>query len=118
MIIRINTWRHGMVTLIPDDAIAAVNVTYKNDAIRVELDNGRVVTAPLDFLPLIKNNVKERDLKDIHLIDGGTGVMFGDGEAVSIVTILGLDKGYKVCKAWRQDDGESKIFNLVHQPVK
>ena len=87
--------------MIPEDAIVASHVTYQNGVICLKLENGRLVKAPLDSLPLIKNNVKEKDLEGVCLIDGGTAVMFGDGEAVSIVTIVRLDQGYKVCKSWR-----------------
>ncbi len=102
-----------MNTLIPEDAISAVNVSYKNDAIRIELDNGRMVTAPLDFLPLIKKNVSKKDLQAMTLIDGGTGVMFGDGEAVSIITIMGLDRGYHVCKSWRENNHSERSLGLA-----
>jgi len=102
-----------MNTLIPEDAISAVNVSYKNDAIRIELDNGRMVTAPLDFLPLIKKNVSKKDLQAMTLIDGGTGVMFGDGEAVSIITIMGFDCGYHVCKSWRENNHSERSLGLA-----
>jgi len=52
-----------MNTLIPEDSISAVNVSYKNDAIRIELDNGRMVTAPLYFLPLIKKMSAKKTCK-------------------------------------------------------
>ncbi len=102
-----------MVTFqIPDDAIKAVDVSYKAGVILVELDNGRIVNAPIEFLPMIRNNVPEKDLKQPNLIAGGTAVRFGNDEAVSIVSILGLDVGYSACKAWREHDANDRAFSL------
>ena len=103
---------------IPDDALKAVNVVYKKrtQSITIELDNGRIVIAPLDFLPIIKNNVSEQDLNNSHLIAGGTAVCFGNDEAVSIVTLMGLDAGYTPCKAWRERGSNINGYALHSNP--
>jgi len=102
-----------MRTLIHDDEIKAVAVSYRSGVIHLELENGRKVSAPLEFLPLIKSNVSESGLKKARLIAGGTAVRFGEGEAISVVSLLGLDDGYMVCKDWRGNAKEGEFAKLM-----
>ncbi|RME61441.1 hypothetical protein D6779_00060 [Candidatus Parcubacteria bacterium] len=102
-----------MRTLIHDDEIRAVNVSYEKGAIVLELENGRTVHAPLEVLPVIRRNVKEQDLKKVSLVCGGAAVLFGNGEAVSVVSLLGLDDGYITCRGWR-DKEDMGVFAGLH----
>ncbi len=102
-----------MRTLIHDDEIKAVAVSYRSGVIHLELENGRKVSAPLEFLPLIKGNVSESDLKKAKLIAGGTAVRFGEGEAISVVSLLGLDDGYMVSRDWRGNEKEGEFAKLM-----
>lgn len=97
-------WRPGLRTLIHDDEIRAVDVSSERGAIIRELENGRTVPAPLEFLPVIRRNVKERDLKRASPISGGTVVLFGNGEVVSVVGLPGLGDGYIPSGEWRGDE--------------
>jgi len=102
-----------MRTLIHDDEIKAVAVSYRNCVIHLELENGRKVSAPLEFLPVIKRNVNEADLKASSLISGGTAIRFGSGETVSVVSVLGLDDGYVECRSWRDKGNENSLASLI-----
>ena len=79
-----------MTTSAPDVVVAvAVSVRVDEDALVVELSDGRTILAPLSWYPrLVHATRAERD--DVRLTGGGRGIQWPQiDEDISVASILG-----------------------------
>lgn len=68
----------------------ASNVRVTNDELQVELADGRVVSAPLEWFPRLRNATAEQRSK-WRLIGGGVGIHWEDvDEDVSVESLLAI----------------------------
>jgi len=51
--------------------------------------NGRRVVAPVWLFPELEN-LESQDFKDVELIEGGSGILIGDKEAITVPRIVGM----------------------------
>ena len=68
----------------------AVDVTFGNDMLQVELADGRAIGVPLDWFPDLQN-ASPKDRKNWTLIGGGLGIHWEAlDEDVSVESLLRL----------------------------
>jgi len=75
---------------IDDGMYRALDVVIKGGEIDLTLMNGRKVIAPLWLFSELAG-MNDDELADVELIEGGTGILVGDKEAVSVRRITGMD---------------------------
>jgi hypothetical protein len=80
---------HGMTISAPDLTIpAAVSVAIRDDAVVVELADGRTISAPLAWYPRLVH-ASEVERQNVRLIGGGSGLHWPDVEEdISIESII------------------------------
>jgi len=99
-----NIWRHGMHCEIDDNAIKASAAKWQGDSLHVEMMNGRTLIVPIWLLPELKE-LSPDEISNIEIIEGGRGLLFGDTEAISMETLIGITYG--------DDEKGTGTFGLV-----
>ena len=89
MIIFQYCWRHGTnISAIEIGIPKAVNVTVSEDALTVDLSDGRTISAPLGWFPRLESATKEEKIR-WRLIGRGSGIHWEEiDEDVSIEGLL------------------------------
>jgi hypothetical protein len=83
-------WRNGMSTLsaVSPTAVLAINVRFSDDALHIQLSDGREVSVPLEWFPRLRDASPEQR-KNWRLIAKGIGVHWEDvDEDVAVTTLL------------------------------
>jgi len=75
---------------IEDNSFNATAVSVEKGAINITLSNGRYFIAPLRLLPEL-NDMTDKKLNDVEILEAGRGIMFGDKEAITVLRIIGFD---------------------------
>jgi hypothetical protein len=69
-------------------AVLAVNVQFKDDALIVQLSDGREISAPLEWFPRLRNATPEQR-NNWRLIARGIGIHWEDiDEDIAVSTLL------------------------------
>ncbi len=84
-----NSSSAGVATLISTEPRCA-SVEFNATAIVLQLEDGRGISVPLDWLPRIKN-ASDADRRNYQLVDGGEGIHWPAlDEELSVPALLGL----------------------------
>jgi len=90
--------------MIDSSAYRAVDARVKDDVLIVGLMNGREFSVPLMFFSELEG-MGDAMRQDVEVIIDGSGIMFGDSEAITMARILGIDE--------RPPHNERVSFSLV-----
>ena len=86
---RTNSSHGGVATLISSEPRCA-SVDFSATAIMLQLEDGRGISVPLDWLPRIKN-ASDADRRNYQLVDGGEEIHWPAlDEDLSVLALLGL----------------------------
>lgn len=77
--------------MIDSSAYRAASARVDGDVLIVGLMNGREFTVPLMFFSELEG-LSESLKADVEVIIDGSGIMFGDSEAITMARILGIDE--------------------------
>ena len=84
-----NSSNAGIATLISSEPRCA-SIDFTTTAIVLQLEDGRGISVPLEWLPKIKN-ATEVERRNYQLVDGGEEIRWPDlDEDLSILGLLGL----------------------------
>ena len=91
-----------MTTSPVDAATAAERVVVTDDALTVELGDGRSISAPIEWYPRLAHATQqERD--NWRLIGGGQGIHWGDlDEDISIESLLAGRRSSESLRSFRR----------------
>ena len=76
---------------VDSSAYRAASARVEDDILTVELMNGRVVKVPLIFFSEL-GEMEKTSREDVEVIIDGSGLMFGDQEAITMLRVLGIDE--------------------------
>jgi hypothetical protein len=76
------------LSVVSPTAVLATNVQFSEDSLRVQLSDGREVSVPLEWFPLLRDASPEQR-KKWRLIAKGIGIHWEDiDEDVAVTTLL------------------------------
>ena len=80
--------RDNLISLTSPTAVLAVNVRFQDDALVVQLSDGREISAPLEWFPRLRNATPEQR-NNWRLIAKGIGINWEDvDEDIAVSTLL------------------------------